>query len=256
MSCALHFDAVTYAYPDGTTALREVSLRIHRGESVGLIGPNGAGKTTLFHLANGLLQPRHGTVRVLETSTADRAALPTIRQKVGLVFQYPDDQLFCTTVADDVAFGPLNMDLEPGRIQQRVREALETVGIDESLWTKPPHHLSGGQKRAVAIAGVLAMHPDVLLLDEPANNLDHRGRRALVSLLKRLDVTFVLASHDLELIRETCDRVVLMDAGEIIDDRPTDAILADTGVLAAHGMEPPHSISHHHDDAPPSTDPA
>ncbi len=246
MSCALHFDAVTFAYPDGSSALVDVSLRVHRGEAVGLIGPNGAGKTTLFQCANGLLMPQRGTVRVLETSTAEKAALPAIRRKVGLIFQYPDDQLFCTSVYEDVAFGPLNCGLERDEIDRRVREALGIVGIEETLWRKPPHHLSGGQKRSVAIAGVLAMQPDVLLLDEPATNLDHRGRRALVDLLGRLDVTFVLATHDLELVRETCRRVVLMDAGRTVADRPTDDLLVDAELLNTHGMDRPHSITHHH----------
>jgi cobalt/nickel transport system ATP-binding protein len=246
MNCALSFDAVGFAYPDGTPALADVSLRVDRGEAVGLIGPNGAGKTTLFHCANGLLQPQRGAVRVLQTPSSDRKALPAIRQQVGLVFQYPDDQLFCATVADDVAFGPLNLELDRGEVECRVREALETVGIDERLWRKPPHHLSGGQKRLVAIAGVLAMKPTLLLLDEPATNLDHRGRRALVGLLERLDLTYVLASHDLELVRETCRRVVLMDAGRVVADRPTDDLLIDRELLNAHGMDPPHSITHHH----------
>ena len=245
MSCALEFDHVTFTYPDGSAALVDVSLRMHRGEAVGLIGPNGAGKTTLFHCANGLLVPQRGTVRVLETATADRAALPAIRRRVGLVFQYPDDQLFCTTVYEDVAFGPLHCDLDTDEVDRRVREALSFVNIEVSLWGKPPHHLSGGQKRSVALAGVLAMRPDVLLLDEPATSLDHRGRRALIALLRRLDVTFVLASHDLELVRETCRRVVLMDAGKVVADGATDAVLGDADLLHAHGMDRPHSIAHH-----------
>jgi cobalt/nickel transport system ATP-binding protein len=232
---------LTYAYPKGPLALNHLSFRIAAGESVGLVGPNGAGKTTLFLCLSGVLLPqaKHLVLDGLDLrAPSSRRALP---QHVGIVFQNSDDQLFNATVFDDVAFGPLNLGLPPAEVKQRVAEALAQVGLT-GLVERVPFHLSGGEKRRVALAGVLAMRPAVLLLDEPSMHLDPRGRRELIRLIHALPGTKVIASHDLEMILETCGRTLLLDHGRLEADGPTRTLLADAALMEAHGLEVPYSL--------------
>lgn len=226
---------LNYRYPDGRPALRGVSFRIDAGERVGLIGANGAGKTTLLLTLTGVVEPPRGSIRVagLDPAMADDRRL--IPSRVGLVFQNSDDQIFSATVGEDVAFGPLNLGLEPAEVRSRVAESLRTVnliGYEERVAFK----LSEGEKRRVAIAGVLAMRPEIMLLDEPSSTLDPRSRRSLINLLKSLPGTQVIASHDLALIRETCSKVILMDNGQVACLGGIE-ILSDSKLLENHGLE-------------------
>ena len=207
---------------------------------MGLVGPNGAGKTTLFLCLTGVLSPRSGKVRVCGLDVRDPAQRRKLPEKVGIVFQNSDDQLFSTTVLDDVAFGPLNFGLEPSEARRRAEEALVQVGM-AGQGRRIPFHLSGGEKRRVALAGVLAMRPEVLLLDEPSMFLDPRGRRELIALLNGLGGTKLIASHDLEMILATCRRVLVLDAGKITADGDASAVLADTSLMESHGLEVPAS---------------
>jgi cobalt/nickel transport system ATP-binding protein len=235
---------LTFAYPRGPTALDRVGFEVAVGESVGLVGPNGAGKTTLFLCLSGVVPIKAGMARVAGLDPALPAQRRQLPARVGIIFQNSDDQLFHTSVRDDVAFGPLNLGWPDAEVRQRVVEALGRVGLS-GMEERVPYHLSGGEKRRVALAGVLAMRPEILLLDEPSMYLDPRGRRELIGLMNNLAVTKVIASHDLEMIRETCRRVLLLDGGRVRADGPTDEILADAGLMAAHGLEVPHSLSHH-----------
>jgi cobalt/nickel transport system ATP-binding protein len=237
-------DQVRYQYPDGPIALADLSFSLRPGESVAVVGPNGAGKTTLFLSLSGIIAPQHGRIQIagLDLSKpGDRKRWPS---RAGIIFQNSDDQIFNTTVLDDVAFGPLNLGLEPDEVNARVADSLRQVGL-EGYEQRTPFHLSGGEKRRVAIAGVLAMRPQVLLLDEPSIFLDPRGRRELIKLLRSLHVTKIIASHDLEMIREICERTIVLDAGSIVADGPTKSILGDAALMEAHGLEVPHSLSHH-----------
>jgi len=227
-----------YVYPDGTTALDGVSLHVGAGESVGLVGPNGAGKSTLILHLNGFLHGE-GLVRI-HGRELTRHALREVRRMVGVVFQDPDDQLFMPTVFDDVAFGPLNLGLSEEEVRGRVAAALAAVGCS-GLEGKAPHHISAGQKRAAAIATVLAMRPDILVMDEPSSNLDPRSRRKLIALLGGLPITKIVASHDLDLILDLCPRCVVLDAGRVVADGPTEELFADDELLLAHGLERPLS---------------
>ncbi len=220
---------LAFSYPDGTRVLSGVSFRLTHGEAVALIGANGAGKSTLLLQLNGCLLPRAGTVRIGDLPL-NKETLPHIRRTVGLVFQDPDDQLFMPLVQDDVAFGPLNLGLPPEEVEQRVEQALATVGALH-LKMRPPYRLSGGEKRAVAIATVLAMSPDILVMDEPSSNLDPASRRALIEQLQAFEHTKVVASHDLDLVREVCRRTIVLVGGTVAADGPTAEVLSRRDVL-------------------------
>jgi cobalt/nickel transport system ATP-binding protein len=244
---AIRVQDLSYRYPGGPEALAHISLEITQGESVGLVGPNGAGKTTLFLCLSGVLPIKPGSVLLagLDPALPDqRRALPS---RTGIVFQNSDDQIFNATVFDDVAFGPLNLGLPADEVRRRVAEALDRVGL-RGFEQRVPFHLSGGEKRRVALAGVLAMRAEILLLDEPSIYLDPRGRRELIRLIHGLEVTKVTAAHDLEFICETCNRVLVIDGGRIVADGPTRTILANAGIMEAHGLEVPHSLTHHRAD--------
>lgn len=235
---AIEVNELTFAH-GSRRALDGVSFRVSLGERVGLVGPNGAGKTSLFLCLAGVLRPQSGTMRVCGLDVrAERRGLPRC---LGIVFQDSDDQLFNSSVHDDVAFGPLNLGLEPGEVRKRVSEALQRVGMSGQE-ARVPMQLSGGEKRRIALAGVLAMRPEVLLLDEPTMFLDPRGRRELIGLLREVAGTQLVASHDLEFIRELCPRIMLLDGGKVIVDGPTDSILADSTLMNRHGLEVPWSL--------------
>ena len=235
---------VWFTYPGGAEALRGVSFRITHGEAVGIIGCNGAGKSTLLLHLNGYLSPERGEIWIGECRIT-RQTVAMARRAVGLVFQDPDDQLFMPTVFEDVAFGPLNQGLSDHAAETRVTAALERVGMAH-LQDRPPHKLSAGEKRAVAIATVLAMDPDILVMDEPSSNLDPRGRRRLIGWLRGFAHTRIIATHDLELVVEVCTRVLVMDAGRIVAEGPTVDVLNDETLMVAHGLERPHSLRHLH----------
>jgi cobalt/nickel transport system ATP-binding protein len=208
------------------------------------VGPNGAGKTTFFLCLAGVLRVPAGILSLADLDPADPVQRRRLPSKVGIVFQNSDDQIFNSTVFDDVAFGPLNLNLEPDEVRSRVREALERVDL-KGFEKRVPFHLSGGEQRRVALAGVLAMRPDILLLDEPSQGLDPRGRRELIQLLNQLSVTKVIAAHDLELILQTCPRVVVLDQGRLMADGPARSILANSDLMYEHGLEVPHSLKPH-----------
>jgi cobalt/nickel transport system ATP-binding protein len=226
-----------YTYPDGTPALRGLSFRIVHGESVALVGSNGAGKSTLLLHLNGCLTPAAGTVRIGDFPLTSKT-LPHVRRTVGMVFQDPDDQLFMPLVHDDVAFGPLNLGLSPEDVEARIESALATVGAAH-LRDRPSYRLSAGEKRAVAIASVLAMSPSILVMDEPTSSLDPRARRQLIQLLAGFDHTKIIATHDLDMALDLCSRTIVLKDGGIVADGPTDEILEDEGLLQASNLEKP-----------------
>ena len=237
---ALLIADLSYEYPDGTRALDGVSLRVAPGERVALLGPNGAGKSTLILHINGVLMPQQGRVSVSGFELAD-ATVREVRARVGLVFQDPDDQLFMTTVYDDVAFGPLNMGFSRAETDERVHEALHGVGLAETA-SKPGTHLSFGQKKRAALATVLSMRPDVLVLDEPTSNLDPRARRHMIELLHRQSSTLIVATHDMDLAWRLCTRAVILDDGRIVADGPAEAVLTDEQLMLDHGLELPVAV--------------
>ncbi|MER7165520.1 ABC transporter ATP-binding protein [Micromonospora sp. NPDC000207] len=240
---ALDVRGLRFAYPDGHVALRGVDLTVAHGARVALLGPNGAGKTTLVLHLNGILTGVEGTVRVGGmTVGSDRAVLAEVRRRVGIVFQDPDDQLFLSTVAEDVAFGPANLGLRGAALAARVDEALAAVGMAGHR-DRAPHHLSFGQRRRVAVATVLAMHPQLLVLDEPSSNLDPASRRELAEILRGLPVTVLMVTHDLPYALELCERSVILDEGRIVADGPTPRLLADGELLARHRLELPYGFS-------------
>lgn len=236
----IEIDGLAFTYPDGTMALDGVCLSVTHGESIALVGANGAGKSTLLAHLVGLHVPREGSVIVGDVPVS-RDTLPAIRQSVGMVFQDPDDQLFMPTVLDDVAFGPANMGLPESVVEERVRESLERVGAS-GLRDRPPYRLSGGEKRAVAIAAILAMRPNILVLDEPSSNLDPKARRRLIGLLKTFEHTKLIATHDLDLAADLCERTIVLSHGRIEADGPTRDIFGDDGLLDRCGLERPLSM--------------
>ena len=235
----VEFKNVCFRYPDGTEALKGISFRITHGESVGIVGANGAGKSTLLLHMNGYLLPTSGTVNIGDLSVTKKSR-QDIRRKVGIVFQNPDDQLFMPTVFDDVAFGPLNLGMDETSVRERVNEALRLVNSLD-LCDKPPHHLSCGQKSAVAIAAVMSMEPDILVMDEPAANLDPKSRRSLITLLKTFAHSKIIASHDLDLILDVCKRCIVIKDGTVVADGPSTEILANQTLLEENNLELPLS---------------
>ncbi|HEX2293842.1 MAG TPA: ABC transporter ATP-binding protein [Actinomycetota bacterium] len=231
---------LSFAYPDGVLALDGVDLAIGAGERVALLGPNGAGKTTLALHLNGILEPSHGTVHVAGLPVT-KQTLKEVRRRVGIVFQDPDDQLFMTTVRDDVAFGPANLGYRGEELDRRVEAALDAVGMTAAA-DRPPHHLSFGQRRRVSLATVLAMDPDVLVLDEPTSNLDPAARRELAEVLDGLRVAILLITHDLPFALRVCDRSVVMDGGRVVASGATHDLLADEETLARHRLELPYGF--------------
>jgi energy-coupling factor transporter ATP-binding protein EcfA2 len=261
---AVRVHSLSFRYPDGRHALRGVDLTIPPGETIALVGPNGAGKSTLLLHLNGLLPgrgrtpleighahahgsvpavlPRNGRAQVwidgLEVNTRNE---PEIRRRVGLVFQDPDDQLFSTSVIEDVAFGPLNLGLSATEARRIARQCLALVDLEEAA-ERVPHHLSFGERKRVCLAGVLACDPSILVLDEPTANLDPRGRRRFIQLISSLRATKLIATHDLEMVLELCGRTVLLDGGRVVADGPTANVLGDPHLLDAHGLELPLSL--------------
>ena len=229
-----------YTYPDGTPGLDGVSFRITHGQSVALVGANGAGKSTLLLHLNGCLLPTRGSVRIGELPVTAKTR-PAIRRSVGMVFQDSDDQLFMPTVYEDVAFGPINLGLEPADVEQVVQRAMERVHAAH-LKDRPPFRLSMGEKRRVAIAAVLAMAPDVLVMDEPSSGLDPRARRELIDLLKTFEHTKIIATHDLDLALQLCPRTIVLGRGKTLADGPTHDIFADDDLLAKSRLEKPLSM--------------
>lgn len=231
------FKAISYSYPDGNKALADLNLRIHHGEAVAIVGANGAGKSTLLKLLVGIIVPDNGEIRLGELPVT-RKTLSHVRQQIGYTFQDPDDQLFSTSVYNDVAFGPRNYGLEEKEVEARVVKALQTVGM-EHLMHRAPYKLSGGEKRAVSIATVLSMEPSVLALDEPTDSLDPRSRRRLIELLKGFFHTRLIATHDLDMAMELCSRTIVLKNGQIAYDGPTEAIMTNRELLEECGLELP-----------------
>ncbi len=240
MTRVLDVRGLAHVYPDGHQALYGVDLHVDAGERVALLGPNGAGKTTLVLHLNGILAPSAGSVTVsgLRVGKPD---LKEVRRRVGLVFQDPDDQLFMPTVRDDVAFGPRNLGLRGAELDRTVLEALERVGMADHV-DRPPHHLSFGQRRRVAVATVLAMEPEVLVLDEPSSNLDPASRRELADILRSLDVTVLMVTHDLPYALELCPRAVILSDGVVVADGPTRELLVDEALMRSHRLELPYGF--------------
>jgi cobalt/nickel transport system ATP-binding protein len=237
---AVRLTRLSYSYPDSTRALESVDLDIQQGERVALVGRSGAGKSTLMLHLNGILRGT-GTIRIQGRSVAD-GDLKFVRKHVGLVFQDPNDQLFCPTVFEDVAFGPLNLGVPSEEIPGRVEKALRDVMLDYSYANRSAHHLSYGERKRVALATVLAMDPTILALDEPTSNLDPGNRRHLIELIASLPATLLLGTHDLEMVLALCPRTIVMDRGKIQADGETRGLLADAGLMEKHGLEVPLSL--------------
>lgn len=235
-----------FAYPDGRKALNDITFRVGPGETVGLIGPNGAGKSTLLLHLNGLLGMPLAAGRIrMDGLDMVSARLSEIRRRVGFLFQDPDDQLFSSTVGEDVAFGPLQLGLSDEEVNARVTRSLAAVKLT-GFESRAPHHLSLGEKKRVCLAGVWACDPQVLVFDEPTANFDPRGRREFIDLCRSLKATKIIASHDLEMILALCQRVIVMDGGRVVAHGETHAILSDEPLMLAHGLEKPHSLFHPH----------
>lgn len=237
---------VTYQYPDGTKALNEINFTAPEGKIIALLGPNGAGKSTLFLHFNGILKPTTGHVKIEGNPVNyERKGLKKLRQKIGIVFQNPDDQLFAPTVAEDVAFGPLNLDLPKEEVESRVEKALKRVGM-EGFENKPPHHLSGGQKKRVAIAGILAMQPKIMVLDEPTSGLDPRGASQIMKLLYKLNkegITIIISTHDVDMVPLYAYQVYIISEGRIIKEGSPQNVFADVETIRKANLRLPR-IAH------------
>lgn len=237
MDKVIEIENLFFSYPDGRQVLYNVSVSIERSETVAVIGPNGAGKSTLLLHLNGILRS-DGTVRILGVPVEDKN-LKWVRSKVGLVFQNPDDQLFSPTVFDDVAFSPINMGYPADEVRRLVAQALEWVGM-KGYEGRSPHHLSVGEKKRIAIATILSISPEVLVIDEPTANLDPRAKWELIELLRGFPMTKVVASHDLEMVAALCERVIILDEGRVVADDSTSAIMSNTALLESHGLAAHH----------------
>jgi cobalt transport protein ATP-binding subunit len=247
MNTAIEVTNLKYRYHDGTEALRGVSLCVAPGECVALLGPNGSGKSTLLLHLNGILPEKSsadGAVQINGQSISP-ANIDAIRRQVGLVFQDPDDQLFCPTVQEDVAFGPQQLGLGDAEVAARVQKALAQVGLAD-FGHRATHHLSHGEKRRVCLAGVLTCEPTVLILDEPTSDLDPRGRREFKALLRHIPATKLIATHDLELVVELCSRAIVLDRGSVVADGPVMELLNNEDLMLEHGLERPHILRHRH----------
>ncbi|AIE74055.1 ATPase component NikO of energizing module of nickel ECF transporter [Synechocystis sp. PCC 6714] len=234
---AITVQALSFAYGGQEPVLNNLSWQIAPGERLGIIGHNGCGKTTLFLLLCGLLKPSAGTIKLLNNPLQAGKFLP----EVGLLFQNPTDQLFATSVWDDIAFGPQNMGLSPAEVTERVNQAVRATGI-AGLLDRLPQHLSGGEKQMVAIAGLLAMAPKILLCDEPTASLDIKARRQLINFLRQFRETLLISSHDLEFVLEVCDRVMVIDQGQMVADGPAREIMGNEILMESHGLEKPYSL--------------
>ncbi len=247
MNPAIEVDRLSFVYPDGKVALRDVSMQVSEGEFIGVIGPNGSGKSTFLLHLNGILPksiPARPSVRI-SGQFITKDTVHAVRRRIGLLFQDPDDQLFCPTVGEDVTFGPQQLGLPENEVRKRVRSALHDVGL-AGYEDRQPHHLSWGERQRVCLAGLLACSPEILVLDEPTNGLDPRGKRELVTLLRTLPGTKIIATHDLELVVRLCTRTIVLDAGAIVADGPTEKLLSDEELMLAHGLEKPHILQHRH----------
>ncbi len=231
---------MNYAYPDGTKALEGIDLDVCSGERIAIVGPSGAGKSTLLLHLNGVLEGT-GSIKIMG-QLLQASSLKEIRRQVGLLFQDPNDQLFCPTVYEDIAFGPMNLGVPAKEIPRRVEKALNDSGLDHSFRSRSSHHLSLGERRRVSLSTVLAMEPAVLGMDEPTSNLDPRNRRHLIEVISGLQATQIIATHDLEFVAEVCSRAVVMDRGKIWADGQTKAILSDSRLMETHGLEVPLSL--------------
>ena len=245
---AIEIDNLRFTYSDGTPALRGVSFSVPQGACVGLIGPNGAGKSTLLLHLNGLLPEKpgdaDGAVRIAG-QTLGEDNLHAVRRKVGLLFQDPNDQLFCPTVYEDVAFGPQQFGLDDDQVHALVMQSLQRVGL-AGFERRAPHHLSGGEKRLVCLAGVLACQPEILVLDEPTSNLDPKSKRQLKQLLKQIPITQIIATHDLELVAELCAQAIILDKGVVAAQGPAMELLDNESLMLEHDLERPHILQHRH----------
>ena len=240
----LNINNLSFEYPDGHEALKNINLNLSNGERLGVLGPNGAGKTTLILHLNGILGELKGNIQLNQVSyTEDN--ISKIRKSVGLVFQDPDDQLFMPTVLEDVMFGPKNFGFSEEQVKANSMKALEQVKMLEFI-DKPPHHLSFGQKRKIAIASVLASEPELLVLDEPSSNLDPASRRELIDILKNLKVSIILVTHDLPMALEICNRSIILNNGQITADADTYKILKDSKVMEENRLELPFGFALHH----------
>jgi cobalt/nickel transport system ATP-binding protein len=244
---AIEVSGLSFSYTDGTRALHGVSFAVAEGECVGLVGPNGAGKSTLLLHLNGVLPEEIGAESPVSVfgEPITKRNLYGVRRAVGLLFQDPDDQLFCPTVFEDVAFGPQQFGVADVALAQVVNDALARVGL-AGFERRSAHHLSRGEKKRVCLAGLLACQSRVLVLDEPASDLDPRGRRELKELLWQIRATKLIASHDLEMVVELCSRVIVLDGGEVVAQGPTVELLSDEALMLSHGLERPHILRHLH----------
>ncbi|MBC3795684.1 energy-coupling factor ABC transporter ATP-binding protein [Acetobacterium tundrae] len=233
----LEIEKLSYAYPDGHIAIREIDLKINDGESVALVGANGAGKSSLFKLIIGISQIKEGSIKIGDLPV-EKKTLKDVRKKVGMVFQNPDDQLFMTKVYDDIAFGPRNELLSDEEVEERVNNALEMLGVTH-LRDRMPHRLSGGEKRVIAIASVLSMNPQIILFDEPTSFLDPSARRNVINTLEKLEMTKIIATHDLDMALDICDRVIILHHGSVFADGKTDDILLNEELLLGCHLELP-----------------